>query len=322
MLFVTNRIPVEGYQTDIGREVTFDLQDTTPSKHLFFCKRSSENQKYFEEGSVSFFSQLKALADKTQVLLYIHGFNNTDETDIFPNALALEEQINQCADDELVKVVPIIWPCDDDSVLAFMDDYWDDQRAADASGKMFYRLFGKFVAWQKELVRQGDECYKRINVLAHSMGNRVLMNTLDEWAKAQGDVPQLFRNAFLAAADIENEALEKGEKGQHIVNSARNVVIYYANDDLAMPASKVANLKNKTLSRRLGMTGAENLHKLPKKVYQVDCDNFNNTIDKPKGHTYFLHIGNKKSPVIQHMTNAIKTARVSPAEREHELPYP
>ncbi|REL27972.1 alpha/beta hydrolase [Thalassotalea euphylliae] len=322
MLFVTNRIPNEGYQTKIGRELTFDLQNTTPSKHLFFCKRSPDNKKYFEEGSASFFTQLKALSEKTQVLLYIHGFNNTDEADIFPNALALEEQINQYANQELVKVVPIIWPCDDDSALAFIDDYWDDQHAADASGKLFYRLFGKFVSWQKQLVQQGDECHKRINVLAHSMGNRVLMNTLYEWAKAQGDVPQLFRNAFLIAADIENEALEKGEKGQHIVDSARNVVIYYANDDLAMPASKVANLKNKTLSRRLGMTGAENLNKLPKKVYQVDCDNFNNTIDKPKGHTYFLHRGSKQTPVIKHMAEAIKTARVHPSEREYELPYP
>lgn len=322
MLFVTNRVPQEGYKSSIGRTVSFDLQNTTPSKHLFFCRRTGEGI-YHEEGSQAFFSELRNLnEEKTQVLLYIHGFNNTDEAQVFPNAIALESQINEHAGDTLVKVVPVIWPCDDDSPLAFADDYWDDQRAADESGRLFYRLFGKFEAWQKSLVQQGEACHRRINVLAHSMGARVLMNTLHEWAKAHGSVPQLFRNAFLVAPDIENDALEKGEKGQHVVDSARNVVVYYANDDLAMPASKAANLKNKTLSRRLGMTGPEKLENLPDKVYQVDCDNFNNTVDWPKGHTYFLHKNGKTSPVIGHLANAIKTARVTPPQRKHELPYP
>lgn len=47
-------------------------------------------------------------------------------------------------------VVPLIWPCDDDSVVAFIDDYWDDQRAADASGMAFARMLGKFDDWRRK----------------------------------------------------------------------------------------------------------------------------------------------------------------------------
>ena len=90
-----------------------------------------------------------------------------------------------------------------------------------------------------------------------------------------------------------------------------------------MPASKPANVKNRTVSRGLGMTGPEDLLAVPKNVYEVDCDNFNNTCDPPKGHAYFLDCpGGRVSPVLGHMVTAVKTARVSPPVRHHELPKP
>lgn len=128
-------------------------------------------------------------------------------------------------------------------------------------------------------------------------------------------MPQLFRNVFMIAADVKNEILEEDEDGRFIVDSGRNIIVYFANDDFAMPASKVANVKNRTLSRRMGMTGPENLSKLPSKVYEVDCDDFNNQFDI-KGHTYFMENDKGKvSPIIKHMTDAIKTGRVTPKDR-------
>lgn len=55
-----------------------------------------------------------------------------------------------------------------------------------------------------------------------------------------------------------------------------------------MRASKVANLGN-AVSRRLGHTGPENMELVPKNVYSIDCDDFNNTYDPPIGHSYFLN---------------------------------
>ncbi|MGU3845737.1 alpha/beta hydrolase, partial [Vibrio diabolicus] len=108
---------------------------------------------------------------------------------------------------------------------------------------------GKFDTWRREEAQQQNPCYKRINVLAHSMGNRVMKNALQEWASkyAAGNMPQLFRNVFMIAADVKNEILEEDEDGRFIVDSGRNIIVYFANDDFAMPASKVANVKNRTL---------------------------------------------------------------------------
>ena len=94
-------------------------------------------------------------------------------------------------------------------------------------GQVFARLLGKFDTWRRKEAQSANPCTKRINVLAHSMGNCVLRNALQTWAKkdAHGDMPQLFRNVFMAAADVVNHTLEPGESGQYIAQSARNVVV-------------------------------------------------------------------------------------------------
>jgi len=319
MLFITNRTPKQSAKSKRNRKLTFNYDTTAVSQYLYFCERNDKDD-YIEVMSKALFGQLKNLPEKTQLLFYIHGFNNNMEPDIFDNAQKLQSLIN-ARSDGLVYVIPVIWPCDDDSAIAFIDDYWDDQDAADASGPAFSRLLGKFDTWRRSKKQQEIPCLKRINILAHSMGNRVLKNALNHWATkySSGNMPQLFRNVFMIAADIENGVLERNQPGRHIVDSSRNIVVYYANDDLAMPASKLANLKNKTVSRRMGMTGPERLSKLPKKVYEVDCDDFNNSYDL-KGHSYFLNDSEgNASPIIEHMTRAIETGRISPEVRSYVL---
>ena len=86
---------------------------------------------------------------------------------------------------------------------------------------------------------------------------------------------------------------------------------YYASDYMAMPASKISNLKNKIVSRRLGMTGPEDMNKVAQNVFAIDCDNFNNSYDFPKGHSYFLDNGKgKPGETFLHMASCIKTGRV------------
>ena len=325
MLFVTNRTPEQSIRSRAGRRITFDLQNTSVSQNLFFCRRTDPDE-YEEIGSHAFFSELKAPDGAMQVLLYIHGFNNTGEQEVFPRAKLLEDLVNKMAGRNLVQVVPLIWPCDDDSIVAILDDYWDDQQSADRSGCTFARLLGKFDDWRCHEDQQKSPCTKRINVLAHSMGARVLRNALRSWAHhyGGGQVPQLFRNVFLVAADLVNHTLERGQEGRFIPDSARNVVVYYANDDLAMPASKLANLKSGTVSRRLGMTGPEDICAVPRNVYEADCDEFNNTFNPPKGHSYFLTAPNGDvSPVLEHIADVIETGRVSGAgEHRHILLSP
>jgi esterase/lipase superfamily enzyme len=303
MLFITNRHLNEGKESVEDRSVTFNMEDNEPAVSVFFCERKG-NGKYVELMSARFFEKLRRMKCK-QILLYIHGFNNFPEgkNQIFERAEAMQNMIS--IRDNII-VIPMIWPCDND--LGIILDYWDDQKSAEASSAGFARVLGLFLKWRD---KQDDACTVRINMLAHSMGNRVLRYTLASWANDFGSVPLIFRNVFLAAADIANESLEPDEEGGQIAESARNVVVYHASDDLALRSSKVTNLKNKVVSRRLGHSGPEDMKKVRDNVYSVDCDDFNNTYDKPMGHSYFLTDPKGKDGVVfKHMLDAITTGRV------------
>lgn len=314
MLFITNRSPKGSIRTKVGRTYKFDLNQNAPSNSIYCCERLGEDN-YIEIGSNKLMSELKDCEAK-QILLYIHGFSNLPEPDIFPRVEELQALFD-AKEPNMMKVVPLIWPCDND--LGIVGDYWDDQKSADKSAFSFSRALQFFMAWRDKAPDE-DPCLKRINILAHSMGNRVFRETLSVWNKydlANG-VPLLFRNTFLMAADIVNESLEEGEKGRLISQSSRNVSVYYASDDLALRSSKISNLKNKVASRRLGHTGPEDMDKVQSNVYAIDCDNFNNKYDRPKGHSYFLSDRNGGAGLVfEHMYNTLNTGRVD-VDEDHD----
>ncbi|MDX8395686.1 MAG: alpha/beta hydrolase [Mariprofundaceae bacterium] len=307
MLFITNRVPTGSTNAELPHPYEFDLEQAAPANHVFFCRRTGATQ-YSEIGSKTLMQELKDSPAK-QLLFFIHGFSNLPEDDIFPRAVNLQAMLDAKNNGvREILVVPMIWPCDND--LGVVKDYWDDQKSADASAASMARVLHKFLAWRQELA--ADECLKRMNVLAHSMGNRVLRQTLLAWKDdLPSGVPMLFRNTFLMAADVVNETLEYGEDGELICHASRNVSVYHASDDLALRASKVSNLKNRIASRRLGHTGPENMDNAPKNVYAIDCDDFNNTYDKPKGHSYFLDDGTgNPGKVFEHLYQSLKSGRV------------
>lgn len=317
MLFVTNREPQGSIRTKANRAFKFDLKKNAPSNSVYCCERLGSDD-YVELGSKAWLSRLRD-SDAKQLLFFIHGFSNLPEPDIFPRAEKLQAYFDTKSaelNEDVIQVVPIIWPCDDDPGI--VKDYWDDQKSADMSAFSFARALQFFMKWRDD-EPEDSPCLKRINVLAHSMGNRVFRETLAVWDKydlASG-VPLLFRNTILMAADIVNESLEEREKGRLISQCSRNVSVYFASDDLALRASKISNLKNKVASRRLGHTGPEDMRKTQSNVYAIDCDNFNNRYDPPKGHSYFLEDENKNiGAVFEHLYKSIITGRVEVEDKE------
>ena len=308
MLFITNRSLKQSSRTRIGRNIDFDLRINEAGQSVFFCERQGPDT-YIEVGNESFFEALKE-SKYEQILIYIHGFSNLPEPNIFPTTAVLQKLFDQ-AEENLVQVIPIIWPCDND--LGLVKDYWDDQTAADASAYAFARVFEKFMAWREHEQNVENPCIKRINILAHSMGNRVFRGSIKAWGKYYRSyrLPLIFRNVFMAAADVVNESLE-GLDGGLLCETARNVSVYYASDDVALRASKVANVASKVASRRLGHTGPEDMSKVPQNVYAIDSDDVNMAYDPPIGHSYFTYDESRRQPglVFNHIFNSIKTGRV------------
>ena len=146
-----------------------------PSNSVYYCKRDGADG-YTEIGSELFMGEIRDVQAK-QILLFIHGFSNLPEPDIFPRAQALQDLFN-AAEPDLVEVIPLIWPCDND--FSIVKDYWDDQKSADKSAYSFARILERFMNWRDDQP-EGNPCLKRINVLCHSMGNRVFRETLAAW---------------------------------------------------------------------------------------------------------------------------------------------
>ncbi len=308
MYFITNKTLKKS-----GANFKFQKSNEI-SQSLRYCKLVSDTE--FEEIESKPFMQALMDASEKEILFYVHGFNNQPYEDIFPRAMAMQTQLNNSGLNKII-VVPIIWPCDND--FGVIKDYWDDQDSAEQTGKILSRSISKLIAWQEE--NRAKPCMKRMHVLAHSMGGRVLVQCLYNWAKkfGGGGVPYLFKNVFLMASDIPNETLERGEEGQFIPDSAQRVICYYANDDFAMPASKVSNMRNLVFSRRIGHTGPEDMNKVSDNVYAINCDSFNNKFDNPKGHSYFLDKDGKESPAFQHVIKALKTKNQDLGKRKVTL---
>ena len=321
MLFVTNRVleqgltplPPPGADIRLARSVNFVL-DNNQAEQSFYCCRRTAPFDYTEIGSSNFFDELKEL-NADQLLFFIHGFSTQPE-DAFAQTERLQDlldalhQVEQIsAESPKIVVIPLVWPCDND--LGKVRDYFDDQKSADASAFAYMRLMQKFLHWREENSTLDNPCFKRVNVLAFSMGNRVLRGALHLSAKyyPQNSLGMLFRNVFMCAADVVNETLEPGRPGGVVPLLSRNVVVYYAADDLALRASKVANVN--TASRRLGHTGPEDMGEVAKNVYAIDCDDFNSRYDHV-GHLYFLDdpTTGDAGLLLRHAWKCMQTGRV------------
>lgn len=325
MLFVSNRTPVSPIQinqTQEAQAIGFDLQNTTVSLSMYYCERKSVDD-YVHIGEEKFFQQLDLLPENTQILFYIHGFNDTGEARVFPHADLLEALINHTAKEQLIKVVPLIWPCDDDPIFVLADDYYDDQKAADRSGTAFADFFNKVYSWSQKNASSNQHIQRKIQLFTHSMGALVLKKALKEIVDINDFIAPSFINIFIAAPDLIDTELDIGQEGELIAKSGHNIVVYYANDDLALGASRLVNLRHRIIARRMGRSGIRNIANVAENIYQVNCNDFNHQFEPAIGHVYFLtDPWNRISPVIAHVTQAIKTGSVIPEKRLHRLSKP
>jgi esterase/lipase superfamily enzyme len=311
MFFVTNRRRSGQGGNKPHSRVRFNLKEPDPEPQFFACRADGQDSYEFL-GSQVFFKALQTQS-RRNILIFIHGFNVE-----MPDALESARQLQSALDHQLgtsgkdaVLVVPFIWPA-----MGGVLDYLDDQDAAKGSAIAYSRLLSFFVKWRA--CDEAVDCDRRINVLSHSMGNRVLVYGLHDWAHKNGGVPHLFRNVFMAAADVVNETLERGKLGRCVSDSTRNLTVYHASDDVALRSSKGANLANGIASRRLGHNGPEDMRAVARNVYSVDCSDFNNSYDDPLGHGYFLRRGFKldgtpsedSGAVLKHLAHAIRRGRV------------
>lgn len=231
-------------------------------------------------GSESVFDGLRQrlIAGKADLLVFIHGYSCDFET-AMERAAQLKDRWSTA--ERPLEIAVFSWPADG-TMVPWMS-YASDRDDARSSAKAIARALLRFVDYVKGLDR-AEWCNARMHLVAHSMGNYAFRNALQALrSDLGGRLPRLFENAFLMAADEDNDAFELEDKFMHLPDLAHSVQVYFARNDGALTISDVT----KTHPDRLGSTGPRTLTQLPQKVTLVDCTAVSGTGLGEVNHQYY-----------------------------------
>jgi len=202
-----------------------------------------------------------------EAFIFIHGYNNS-----FEDAARRTAQI---AHDLKFKGAPLMysWPSKAKGTLSA---YKEDGRTALLCEENVTRFIEAIAL---------ESGARKIHLIAHSMGNRVLSQALKNISQklvhSQKTQP-LFNEVILTAPDIDAE-LFKDSIAPHIVQTARRFTIYSSSEDLALKASRVVN---SFWHQRLG-EGGSHLTVFPKyqQINVVDASDIDTNLFA-LGHSY------------------------------------
>lgn len=232
------RIPVKTHvmgnleQPGIGEEAD-------PEKHFLPGQGFSGNRQPSEllESTITKYPE----SVQQDVFVYVHGFNNSMDFVL--------RRFAQLMFDIRFTGVPIayVWP----SRVKTSGYDEDEEIAAKSSGPL-----GEFLV---ELVRrnQARQWPGKIHLMAHSMGNRILLNALHERrAEWKGDKP--FANIILVAPDI--DAQDFTPLAPSALSFAKRVTHYHCREDRALQASRVLHINKRLGEAPIFIEGIDNVN--------------------------------------------------------------
>jgi len=239
-------------------------------------------------GSRGLFDDLMGQMQKeVHSLVFIHGYNVTFKEALIAGARIHEKYAQRYA----MNVIVFSWPSDGSMMplLAYKRDRTDAAASAPAFGRALMKL-SDFLAE----VRRGRECKARIHLMAHSMGNYVLRNGIQEVKRHLGHLPRLFDQIFLMAADEDDDAFELDHKLKPLPNLGAGVNVYFNRGDTALVISD----RTKSNPTRLGSQGPREPLNVPGNVSLVDVSE---VVSGVLEHSYFWEDPKTVSDVIEVM---------------------
>ena len=153
---------------------------------------------------------------KKQVLVFVHGFNNKFEDAVYRFA--------QIVHDSGTEAVPVLFT-------------WPSKGSALAYG--YDRESSTYSRNQLEDVLQGlcaDPSVGEVSILAHSMGNWLLLESLRQMAIRGGRIPPKIKNVLLAAPDVDIDIAREQIADMGPVKP--NFVLFLSRSDKALELSK------------------------------------------------------------------------------------
>ncbi len=189
-----------------------------PAKHVVVYRPRQLAEKAFFDG----LAEAVRERDEKEIVIFIHGFNNT-----FDDAAS---RLGVLAFDMELAGVPVLYSwCSRGETLSYAHD--------EEASKSTTRPLADFLAAVAQTGRAAGA--RRINVVAHSMGNRPLVAAMQALtARTEGQV--LFEEVVMAAPDVPamGFATDEWPLMRRNLAPAKRVTLYASSDDKALKASK------------------------------------------------------------------------------------
>lgn len=297
--FITNREILKNGDIETIREdglehasdnLRFGTYDITENLFSLFPEPENEMDLIYStigkvdtstlKGSSRFFKEMwdELTKEKTgDVLFFIHGFNTNLEGVREAFKTLNEKYVTEAS--PIKHIVIFTWP-GRTPVVPY--HYFDDKKDAIRSGEALARGVEKLMKFFNEFFLKGrnELCQRKIHMMVHSMGHRVLKHTMLELINLKKQVPELFKEILLMAADIEYDIFEKEEAYNSLINMGDRIHIYFHEHDRVLDISAYT----KNLSNRLGKHGRKEIN--PALKYIIDVDATETSDDSKYGFKY------------------------------------
>jgi len=143
------------------------------------------------------------------ILFLIHGYNN-EQNEVYDAYSIIEEKIAEHTGGAYDLVIGYSWPGGDKGI-----EWWTSKSRANAVARRF-----------RFLIESMSSKAKKIDVMTHSLGARVLLKALK-----QANGTRIIRNYFCTAAAVDNEVLEKGEEFHLSVKKSKSIFVFHSKED-------------------------------------------------------------------------------------------
>ncbi|MEQ8356663.1 MAG: alpha/beta hydrolase [Kiloniellaceae bacterium] len=262
-------------------------------------KLDKEDADKSKLGSKAIFDEVRAeMLAKGDAVIMVHGYNYT-----FREAAARAAQLQQwlAAGGKDMVMLLFTWPSAGAGVG--VRTYHDDRKRAETSGLALGRAILKAADFIRNTPR-AERCEGRVHLLCHSMGNWALRGAVQAMRTYVGNnIPPLFDEVVLIAADEDDDTLQTGHKIAPILRGCRRTTVYYNHQDLALKASDYA-MGNPD---RLGRSGPDADAELPNKVAVVNVSpsiiraakGANAWQADPSGHQYYRNNPRVRQDLVQ-----------------------
>ncbi len=207
---------------------------------------------------------------REDTLVFVHGYNNSFESTTLVGAqLKVDLQLGG-------PVVVFSWPSEGRTtdLLNLAGPYHRDEEKAKQSGNALATVLKNLLEQRGAIDPTAPP--GRIHLLAHSMGNRVLLEALAEVAPDFAPNSKPFGHIILAAPDVDQvQFFNRVPQAEEL---AESVSLYFCREDAALLASQTVHM-NKT------RVGQGDPLVLRPKLWTIDCDKANTSW---LGHGYIV----------------------------------